>query len=159
MRDADRLAITRQRLAAGRCVACGASTGRAALCRACALDRTYCPHCEQVVAKVYHSDEARTGRTATYCPPCKLKIERTRRGEQPRDRWLKEQQKKRHHLLSRIIKEYRAGYTQQQIGDRLGIPAGTVRSIIAYARATGRWPKTLTRGKGYRSDVQRKEHA
>lgn len=145
--DPDLLAIQRQRRQQGRCLHCGTRTPRAALCAACRETRRYCPRCE-VVWELDRPRRTPDGRSSAYCPPCG---NITRNGPRPsRQRYLAAQRGADHPLLSEIIRRYRAGESYNTIARALQIPRGTVSSLITHARATGRWPARLARGRGWR---------
>lgn len=149
MLDADLLAIRRKRRQQKRCVACGASVPRAALCKVCRATLRYCPRCEAVypLAETSQRDMS-NGRSTAYCLPCG-NVVRNKRGR-PLAQYLAEQRQRTHPKLPAIIKLYRRGVRIRQIADELDINRNTLRALIDHARRTGRWPKHLSRGKGWR---------
>lgn len=130
-------------------MACGRPYGRATLCPACAVTLRYCPSCEAVYPRAEsHRAKPDRGRTSEYCRPCgNLRRNGPRT---PRAVYLAATKARQHAQLRAIIRAYRAGATYAQIAATLAMPEGTLRSIIHYARVTGRWPKTLRRGKDWR---------
>jgi len=149
MLDTDLLSIRRKRRREKRCLACGAPTPRAALCKACRATLRYCPRCEVIHPLAETSQRsAALGRSTSYCVPCGNKV----RNKRDRDwqTYLAEQRQKSHPKLPQIKRLYKQGLTYEQIADALKMNCGTLRALIAHARKTGRWPKTLTRGKGWR---------
>lgn len=153
--DHDILAIQRRRRQERRCVACGADSPRDTLCATCRRTLRYCPRCERIVPKEQaHNGHSRPTRSSVWCQEC----HKTRRRRQPDRDWpayLAEQAAQQHTHLRAIVRLYRKGLTLDAIGARLSMPAGTVRSVIAAARRTGRWPQGLSRTKGWR----KKTHA
>lgn len=150
--DTDLLAIRRKRRQEKRCLACGVSTPRAALCMACRQTLRYCPRCEQLHSLAETSQRsADSGRSTSYCLPCGNTV-RNKRG---RDwaAYLAEQRQQQHPKLPQIKRLYKQGLTYEQIADTLQMNRGTLRAVIAHARKTGRWPKQLTRGRGWRKGV------
>ena len=144
MIDTDLLAICRKRRQQGRCVACGVAVPRAALCKTCRATLRYCPRCEAVYPAEETSQRSTVnGRATAYCLPCGNAV-RNKRGR-TRAQYLATLRAAEHPLLPRIRKLYRQGLTYVAIADTLGIPRGTLRAIVAYARKTGRWPKGLQR--------------
>lgn len=148
--DPDILSIQRKRRQQRRCVACGVPTPRAALCVACRQTLRYCPRCECVHLLGETSQrETKQGRSTSYCLPCGNAVRNGRK--QTRQGYLAEQQARTHPQLPQMIKLYKRGLTYTQIADELGMNHGTLRAVIAHARQTDRWPKRLSRGKGWRA--------
>lgn len=147
--DPDILAIRRQRRREKRCLACGVPTPRAALCKVCRQTLRYCPRCEAVYGVEQTSQRSTSGgRTTAYCWPCSNIV---RNGErQSWEAYLAEQHARTHPQLPQIIRLYKQGCSYDQIAQTLGIPRGTLSAIVTHARTTGRWPKKLQRGKGWR---------
>lgn len=142
--DPDLLAIGRKRRQEKRCIACGVPTPRAALCASCRQTLRYCPRCEVLwpVGHVTDYDAAR-GRATRYCPACFNREVNGRRQE--RAVYLAEMRERQHPQLRAIKRLYRQGLSYRQIADALGMNRGTLGGIIAHARRTGRWSKTLRR--------------
>lgn len=147
--DPDILSIQRKRRREKRCLQCGVSTPRAALCVICRQTLRYCPRCE-VVYDAAHTSQRSTagGRTTAYCLPCSSIVRNGVR--QSWSAYLAEQQTRMHPKLPQMIKLYKRGLSYDAIADAVGMKRGTVRAAIAHARATNRWPQKLTRGKGWR---------
>lgn len=144
MIDPDLLAIRRKRRQARRCVACGRAVPRATLCKTCRSKWRYCPRCEDVYpAEAASQRSTANGRSSAYCLPCGNAV-RNKRGR-TREGYLAAVRAAEHPLLPKVRELYRQGLTYVAIADALGIPRGTLRSIVAHARKTGRWPKRLWR--------------
>lgn len=143
--DPDLRAIRRRRRQEGRCVTCGLRTPRAALCASCRTTRRWCPRCE--VVWDYAGPCGRDGESAVYCPPCKRAEDVRRRPRQTRAEYLASHE---HPQLRAIIRLYRRGLTLDTIAAELGMGASALRAAIHHARATGRWPKGLKRGRSWR---------
>lgn len=142
--DPDLFAIRRKRLQERRCLACNIKVPRAALCKTCRATLRYCPRCEAVYPAAVASQRSTAGgRTTAYCVPCGNAV-RNKRGR-TRAQYLAALRGAEHPLLPKTRKLYRQGLTYVAIADTLGIPRGTLRSIVAHARKTGRWPKNLQR--------------
>lgn len=153
MTDPDILAIARKRRQEGRCVACGRASGRrAVLCRLCAEAWRYCPRCEAVYDAALVAGRDHGGYTSLYCPPCHNIMCNGPR--QSRAAYLA--QDRQHPRLKEIVRLYRKGLPYHEMAAALGMPLGTLSSIIVYARQTGRWPKGLKREVGKRAIVRGK---
>lgn len=151
--DPDLVAIRRKRRQEKRCVSCGTPTPRAALCKACRQTLRYCPRCEVVYPADRTSQRSTAnGRSSAYCLSCSNIVRNGQRRSW--QSYLAEQQARMHPLLPKMIRLYKQGLTYEHIADALGMKHGTLRAIIAHARATGRWPKKLARGKGWRKGVR-----
>jgi DNA-directed RNA polymerase specialized sigma24 family protein len=147
--DPDILAIRRQRRREKRCLACGVPTPRAALCKVCRRTLRYCPRCEALYATEQPSQRATAeGRSTDYCRPCGNAVRNKR--SRTRHVYLTEQHARTHPQLPQIIRLYKQGCSYDQIAQTLGIPRGTLSAIVTHARTTGRWPKKLSRSKGWR---------
>jgi hypothetical protein len=147
--DPDIRAIQRKRRQEKRCLACGVPTPRSALCKVCRQTLRYCPRCECVHSLSETSQrETKEGRSTSYCLPCSNIVRNGQR--QSWQVYLAEQHARKHPQLSQIIRLYKQGLTYEQIADALDMNRGTLRAVIAHARATNRWPKKLTRGKSWR---------
>jgi hypothetical protein len=70
--------------------------------------------------------------------------------------YLAQQRARAHPQLRAIIRRYRRGVTLDAIAAELNLARSALRSIIRHARATGRWPAGLARGRDWRKG-QRKE--
>lgn len=142
--DEDLRAIVRKRRTQSRCAKCGARAGKATLCGRCAPDWRYCPSCEQVFAIALASASERSpARPSAYCPPCGRLVRNGPR--EPRESYVARMRAKEHPLLPTIRRHYRRGLSYRAIAVELGIPKGTLCSIVAHARKTGRWPSSLHR--------------
>jgi hypothetical protein len=142
--DPDLLAIRRRRRQAGRCVRCGATAGRAALCKACGADWRYCPKCENVYGlAAVRSRSAVEGRTTAYCTPCSRLIRR--HSIRSWDERTAAAERRRRELLKKVIPLYKKGMTFREIAARLGMTTGSLSGWIGYARRRGEWPAGLTR--------------
>lgn len=151
--DPDILAITRRRRQEARCVACGRAVGRrAVVCKGCAVAWRYCPMCEAVYDAALVRGRSLGGRTSMYCPPChNVACNGPRRS---RAMYLATIQGQQHPQLKQIMRLYRQGLPYREMAAALGMPLGTLGSIIVHARKTGRWPKTLRREVGKRAIVR-----
>lgn len=129
------------------------------MCRTCRdLGWRYCPTCEQPIPLAETSAPGYAGRFASVqCKSCNILRQREirparyrREGRIPRAVYRAQQREHQHPLLPKVIAHYRDHKTFDEIAAALGMTPGFVRSLIAHARRTGRWPKQLRRGKGWR---------
>lgn len=142
--DADLVAIRRQRRRQARCAKCGARSGLRALCERCAADWRYCARCAAIVPLADVAPSARRLQQPTdYCRPCGRLMRNGAR--EPRPAYIARMQAGQHAKLDQIKRLYRRGLTYNAIAEALNIPRGTLGSIVAHARKTGRWPKNLRR--------------
>lgn len=142
--DPDLLAIRRKRRQTKRCVNCGISTPRAALCKACRQTLRYCPGCDAIYPAEQASARVTSGgQSAIYCLPCSNLVRNGAR--QPRQTYLATMRAQQHPQLRRIKRLYKQGLSYPQIASAVGMNRGTLSATIAHARKTGRWPSTLRR--------------
>lgn len=137
--DPDILAIRRKRRQEGKCAACGARSGRLALCDTHRATLAYCPDC----ADIYQRRASFPSTCATQrCPKCSTAVSRRKRGGRTRAQYLATTQAR---LIPEIMARYRKGEPLDKTARAVGLTRIQIDHLISYARKSGKWPKGLRR--------------
>lgn len=121
-----------------RCLHCGGTVTRAALCDACRRTLAYCPACKTCYARRASLDPRYA---VAYCKTCNTAHWRKKYAKRP-------VASARAHLagvLPGVIELYRQGATFAAIGQALGLPHKRIAWLIYDARRHGEWPEELRR--------------